>query len=50
MDTLARLREGLTILLSQQNAVAALGIAGLGYVLAAGRWRKGGLLKDGKET
>lgn len=38
MGTLAGLREqGLTILLSEQNAVAALGIADRGYVISAGR-------------
>jgi len=39
MDTLARLREeqGLTILLSEQNAVAALGIADRGYILSGGK-------------
>jgi branched-chain amino acid transport system ATP-binding protein len=38
MDTLARLKEqGLTILLSEQNAVAALRIADRGYVMRDGR-------------
>lgn len=38
MDTLSKLREEqeLTILLSEQNAVAALGIADRGYILAGG--------------
>ncbi len=38
MDTLERLRQqGLTILLSEQNAVAALDIADRGYVLRGGK-------------
>lgn len=38
MDTLKRLKEqGLTILLSEQNAVAALGIADRAYVIRGGR-------------
>jgi branched-chain amino acid transport system ATP-binding protein len=51
MDTLARLREqGLTILLSEQNAVAALGIADRGYVMTGGRIVMEGSSKELRST